>query len=91
MALAHSRVSVGTTATTLGSARDGDPTGVNILIQNPDASVTVYIGGAGVTTSSYGFALLAGQVLSLPLHRGEVVYGVVATSTLTVNVLTEGV
>lgn len=91
MALAHSRISVGTTATALGSAREGDPTGVNILIQNPDASVTVYIGGAGVTTASYGFALLAGQVLSLPLHRGEIVYGVVASSTLIVNVLTEGV
>jgi len=90
MAIAHNRVSVGTTATLLESARANDPTGENVIIQNPDASVTVYIGGTGVTTASYGFALLAGQVLSLPLQRGEAVYGVVAASTLTVNVLTQG-
>lgn len=90
MALAHERVSVGTTATLLSSSYAGKD-GQTILVQNPSASVVVYLGGAGVTTSSYGFALGVSSDLSVDLKDGETLYAVVAASTLTVNVLRQGV
>jgi hypothetical protein len=90
MALAHERVSVGTTATLLSSTYAGKD-GQTILVQNPSASVVVYLGGAGVTTASYGFALGVSSDLSVDLKDGETLYAVVAASTLTVNVLRQGV
>jgi len=90
MALAHERVSVGTSATLLSSSYAGKD-GQTILVQNPSASVVVYLGGAGVTTSSYGFALGVSSDLSVDLKDGETLYAVVAASTLTVNVLRQGV
>ena len=90
MALAHERVSVGTSATLLSSSYAGKD-GQTILVQNPSASVVVYLGGAGVTTTSYGFALGVSSDLSVDLKDGETLYAVVAASTLTVNVLRQGV
>ena len=90
MALAHERVSVGTTATLLSSTYAGKD-GQTILVQNPSASVVVYLGGAGVTTTNYGFALGVSSDLSVDLKDGETLYAVVASSTLTVNVLRQGV
>jgi len=81
MALAHERVSVGTTATLLSSQYAGKD-GQTVSVQNPSTTVTVYIGGAGVTTTSYGYALETSSDMS---------YGVVASSTLTVNILRQGV
>lgn len=90
MALAHERVSVGTTATLLSSTYAGKD-GQTILVQNPSASVVVYLGGAGVTTTSYGYALGVSSDMSIDLKDGETLYAVVAASTLTVNVLRQGV
>ena len=90
MALAHERVSVGTTATLLSSEYAGKD-GQTVSVQNPSSSVTVYIGGAGVTTTSYGYALGTSSDMSVELQTGETLYGVVASSTLTVNVLRQGV
>jgi hypothetical protein len=90
MALAHERVSVGTTATLLSSQYAGKD-GQSILVQNPSATITVYLGGAGVTTTSYGFALGINSDMSIDLQTGEELYGVVASSTLTVNILRQGV
>lgn len=90
MALAHERVSVGTTATLLSSTYAGKD-GQTILVQNPSTTVVVYLGGAGVTTTSYGFALGVSSDLSVDLKDGETLYAVVAASTLTVNVLRQGV
>jgi len=90
MALAHERVSVGTTATRLSSQYAGKD-GQTVFVQNPSGSVVVYLGGAGVTTTSYGFALAINSDVSINLQTGEELYGVVASSTLTVNVLRQGV
>ena len=90
MSLAHERVSVGTTATQLSSNYSGKD-GQTVSVQNPSASVTVYLGGEGVTTTSYGFALGVLSDMSIDLQDGEKLYAVVASSTLTVNVLRQGV
>lgn len=90
MALAHERVSVGTTATLLSSTYAGKD-GQTVSVQNPSTTVTVYLGGAGVTTTSYGYALGTSSDMSVDLQTGEELYAVVAASTLTVNVLRQGV
>jgi hypothetical protein len=89
MAVTHNIVSIGTTATTISSAVS-DRDGHSVLVQNPSEDTIVYIGGAGVTTSSYGVALAGGADISIDLLQGEVLYGVVASSTQNVNVLRAG-
>lgn len=91
MAIAHERVVVAATATVLAdAARDRD--GYTVSVQNPTGSgATVFIGGTGVTTTSYGYSLAAGSEVAVELLKGEALYGVVASGTLTVNVLRIGV
>lgn len=89
MAVSHQRVTVGTTATQLTSDADGRD-GQTISIQVPSGGATVFLGGAGVTTASYGFELLAGVSFAVELQQGEKVFGVVASSTQTVNVFRQG-
>jgi hypothetical protein len=89
MAVTHNIVSIGTTATVISTAAN-DRDGHSVLVQNPSASTTVYIGGAGVTTASYGVALAGGADISIDLLQGEVLYGVVTSSTQNVNVLRAG-
>lgn len=92
MAVEHARVSVGTTATLLStSVTPGAsmPTVAHsVAVQSPsDASASVFIGGSGVTTSSYGFELTAGSAIAFDLAAGESIYAVVASGTETVNVV----
>ena len=89
MAITHERVSVGTTATQVSSNSAGRD-GQTVSVQNPAAGATVYLGGEGVTTTSYGFLLAAGISFSVEMQDGEKLYGVVASSTQTVNVLRQG-
>lgn len=53
-----------------------------VLITNPSASVTVFIGGSGVTTGN-GQELLPLQSVSLPVVSA--VYGIVSSSTQVVS------
>jgi hypothetical protein len=89
MAVSHARVSVGTTATKLTSDFDGKD-GQTINVQNPSGGADVFLGGEGVTTTSYGFLLGAGISFSVELQDDEKLYAVVASSTQTVNNLRQG-
>ena len=89
MAITHERVSIGTTATQISSNYAGKD-GQTVSVQVPAAGATVYIGGEGVTTTSYGFALTGGTDMAVEMQDGEKLYGVVASSTQTVNVLRQG-
>ena len=92
MSIAHGIVSVGTSATLLTvAALGGGKDGSSILVQNPVGGATVYLGGAGVTTVSYGVILLAGVGIAIELNQDEALYGVVASSTQSVAVLRQGV
>ena len=89
MAVSHQRVSVGTTATKLTSDYDGKD-GQTISVQNPAGGADVFLGGEGVTTTSYGFLLGAGISFSVELQDDEKLYAVVTTGTQTVNILRQG-
>ena len=59
---------------------------VSYSFQNLDASLPIYIGGSGVTTSSYGYALFAGQVYSADLLASDIIYAISASGTPSVAV-----
>lgn len=90
MAVAHAQVSVGTTATLLSAERAGRD-GQTVLVQNPSGGVNLYLGGAGVTTTSYGYLLAGGAAFAIELEDTEGLYAVVATGTQTVGVTRQGV
>jgi hypothetical protein len=90
MALTHGIVSVGTTATLLSAAEAGRD-GQTVLVQNPSGGVNVFLGGAGVTTTSYGYLVVAGSAFAIDLQNGESLFAVVATSTQSVSVIRQGV
>jgi len=53
-----------------------------ISIQNIDSAITVYIGAAGVTSTSYGVQLPFGASVTLDsLGQNEVVYAIAASGT----------
>lgn len=63
----------------------GDP--LPVQIKNIDASITIYIGGANVTSSN-GYPLLAGQSLAMQLlGSGDLPYAISASATPTMAVL----
>ncbi len=92
MAINHGIVSVGATATLLTvAASGGGKDGSTILIQNPTGGQSVYLGGAGVTTASYGHILASGSSIAIELNQDEALYGVVASSTQSVPIFRQGV
>lgn len=90
MGVAHSRVTVGTTATQLSSNYSGND-GQTLNVQNPAGGVDVFLGGAGVTSTNYGYLLKAETSLSIDLLEHENLYAVVASGTQVVNVILQGV
>lgn len=88
MALTGAIVSVSTTATAL-AAEGSISARRSHAIQNV-SSVDVFLGDAGVTTTAYGHKLAAGASLTIDLDRSEALYGIVASSTANVAVLSAG-
>jgi len=65
----------------------GIHSGMDITIQNVHATATVYIGGEGVTSSNYGYRLLAGTAISLELPGRDALYAISSTNATAVAVL----
>ena len=100
MALSHSVVTLNaSTATALNTdanitnAVTGEvyPTwnSQTISIQNIDSAITVYLGGAGVTSSAYGVQLVFGASVTLDgLSKNETIYAIAASGTPKLALLT---
>jgi hypothetical protein len=54
--------------------------GMDITIQNIHASAYVYIGGEGVTSSSYGYRLNPGSAISFELPGKDALYAITGTN-----------
>ena len=54
--------------------------GMDITVQNIHASATVYIGGEGVTSASYGYRLSAGSAISFELPGKDALYAITGTN-----------
>jgi hypothetical protein len=61
--------------------------GMDITIQNIHASAYVYIGGEGVTSSSYGYRLNPGSAISFELPGKDALYAITDTNSSQVAVI----
>lgn len=86
MALLGSRVTATTTAGIVvpGGGTINDP--VPAIITNQDASVSAYLGGAGVTSAA-GYELKAGASITVSIIPTDVLYAVTASGTVRLDVL----
>jgi hypothetical protein len=76
---ATNQISVANTPTLIITSNN---TRAGVLITNPSTTVTVYVGGSGVTTAN-GQILAPGNSITLPVSSA--VYGIVTTGTQTVS------
>jgi hypothetical protein len=53
---------------------------MDITVQNVHASAYVYIGGEGVTSSSYGYRLAPNTAISFELPGKDALYAITATN-----------
>jgi len=89
MTVSSTAVPVTATATVLNVAETDQLPRYSLALYNSSA-VTVYVGGSAVTTST-GFPVAAAGSFSVDLDRGEGLWGIVATGTASVIVLSQGV
>jgi len=90
MSLSHSLVTLSTTAQIISIAAEDEIPYANelsISVQNTDASIVVYLGGAGVTSSSYGYKLLPGTVFTADISPNDELYAVAASGTPNVAII----
>jgi len=91
MTIAHQVVALNASTPTLISIPSANEAAyeskVSLSIQNLDSSIIVYLGSSSVTTSSYGFALLAGQAYTIDLLASDQLYAIAASGTPNVAVL----
>ena len=78
--------SLNTTDRVEGIGREGQ----SIVISNPDASYTVYLGGSAVTSAT-GYPLAPLTSISIDAGPGEVLYAVSTVSSVTVSCLYQGI
>jgi hypothetical protein len=69
---------------------NGVHSGMDITIQNTDSTAIVFIGGEGVTSSSFGYLLNPGQAWSAELPGKDALYAISDTNESVVAVLQLG-
>lgn len=77
-----------TTATKISP--NGTHSGVDITIQNISASGFVYVGGEGVTTSSYGYRIAPASAISFELPGYDALFIIASENGLQAAVMTMG-
>lgn len=65
----------------------GVHSGMDVTIQNVHASAYVYIGGEGVTSSSYGYRLAPNTAISFELPGKDALYAITGTNGSQVAVI----
>lgn len=68
----------------------GSHSGMDITIQNINASGYVYIGGEGVTTLNYGYRISANSAISFELPGGDSLYAIASDSGMSVATIQIG-
>ena len=82
----HSLTTLSSSAATLLTP-NGVHSGMDVTIQNIHASAYVYIGGEGVTASSYGYRLNPGSAISFELPGTDALYAITNTNSSQVAVI----
>jgi hypothetical protein len=84
----HAIVAINNATPTLVSP-NGTHSGCDITVQNINESGYVYVGGAGVTTTSYGYRVSPNTAISFELPGYDAIY-LIGSTTLNAAVLTMG-
>ena len=91
MTLSHEMFEIGSNDPQILTVQQSDERSysslLSISIQNLDAYVPLYLGSATVTSGSYGFRLDPGQTFTADLNPNEELYGITASSGITVAVI----
>ncbi len=66
---------------------NGTHSGLDITIQNVDATAYVYIGGEGVTSTNYGYRIAPGHAISWELPGTDSLYAIANTNGTNIAVL----
>jgi hypothetical protein len=82
----HSLKTLSTSTPTLLSPA-GTHSGVDITIQNVDASAYVYLGGEEVSSTNYGYRISPGHAISIELQGKDSLYAVSSTNSINAAVL----
>lgn len=82
----HRIVSLSTTSPTLVSPANTH-SGVDITVQNINASGYVFVGGSNITTGDYGFRIDPSHAISIELNGKDDLYVLGSTSGLSAAVL----
>lgn len=82
----HSLITLSSSTATLLTP-NGVHSGMDVTIQNIHASAYVYIGGEGVTASSYGYRLNPGSAISFELPGKDALYAITGTNGSQVAVI----
>lgn len=82
----HALTTLSSSAATLLTP-NGVHSGMDITIQNIHASAYVYIGGEGVTSSSYGYRLSPNTAISFELPGKDALYAITGTNGSQVAVI----
>jgi hypothetical protein len=82
----HALTTLSSSAATLLTP-NGVHSGMDVTIQNIHASAYVYIGGEGVTTSSYGYRLNPGSAISFELPGKDALYAITDTNSSQVAII----
>jgi hypothetical protein len=86
MATAHSVVTLSdSTATRL--TPPGAHGGMDITLQNVNATGYIYIGGEGVTSSNYGFRILPNHSISFELASNDSLYAISSVNSMNVAMI----
>lgn len=86
MTTAHSLVTLSnSTATRL--TPPGAHGGMDITLQNVNATGYIYIGGEGVTASSYGFRILPNHSISFELASNDALYAISSVDAMSVAMI----
>ena len=80
MSVTHRIVELNNTSAVAVSI-EGNHAGRDITIQNLDGSAYVYIGGAGVTTTNFGYKIAPNSAWSVELRREDVVYAISSSTS----------
>jgi hypothetical protein len=76
MATYHELVTLSNATATEITPAGSTHSGLDLTIQNVHATANVFIGGAGVTASSYGFKLIPGSGFSVELNPRDELFAI---------------
>ena len=69
---------------------NGDHSGMDITLQNVNSSGYIYVGGEGVSETSYGFRIMPNHSISFELPGYDALYAIASSSDMKLAIIEIG-